>query len=227
MLAGTAAGAAVGTCSATAGTSVSGAPRSVVEAALAGTGPDSDGIVVETDSVVGTDSVRVGSDFQDGDTSSSLGPTLSLSPPVVCITTGRCTGVGCGGGCTAGSDFALDGNGSDGDGVTVSVGGVSTGGVVLTGGAVGVGVGSSATGFPLPIVVFSPVGCPGGESCSFEEGCSFAQASLAARTKAERHKTSTTNRARDLRLCRGAWMAVFLCGCPRVKSLRTLPLVWR
>jgi hypothetical protein len=239
MLAGTAAGvptagAGAGTSPAAAGIPVWGEPRSVVGVALAGTGPDSDGVVVETGSVVEPDSVGVGSGRQDAHPGSSLGPTLS--PPVVGIVTGRCAGVGCGAGSGsavvgagsvgAGSVGAGSvGAGSEGGGGSVPVGGGSTGGGVLTGGAVGVvgvGVGSPTTGFPLPIVGFSPVGGPG------EEGCSFAQASLAARTKAARHKTSTTSRARGLlRLCRWAWRAVFLCGCPRVKSVRTLPIVSR
>jgi hypothetical protein len=113
----------------------------------------------------------------------------------------------------------------DGDCGSVSFRGVSTGGVVLgvvlTGGGIGIGVGV-ATCVPLTIIVLSPV------DCSVEEGCSFAQASLELRTtKAKRHKTSVTTRARGLRSCRWAWMAVCLCGCPRVKSLRTLPIVLR
>jgi hypothetical protein len=227
MLAGTAAGvptagAGAGTSPAAAGIPVWGEPRSVVGVALAGTGPDSDGVVVETGSVVEPDSVVVGSGRQDAHPGSSLGPTLS--PPVVGIVTGRCAGVGCGAGCGAGSGSTLGGAGSEGGGSTVSVGGVTSGGGVLTGGAggvVGVGVGSSTTGFPLPIGGPSPFGCPG------EEGCSFAQASLELRIEAERQKTSATNRARDLRLRRCAWRAVLLCGCPRVKSVRTLPIVSR
>jgi hypothetical protein len=246
MLAGTAAGvptagAGAGTSPAAAGIPVWGEPRSVVGVAPAGTGPDSDGVVVETGSVVEPDSVGVGSDRQDAHPGSSLGPTLS--PLGVGIVAGRCAGVGCGAGSVgagsvgagsvgAGSVGAGSvGAGSEGGGGSVPVGGVSIGGGVLTGGAVGVvgvGVGLSTTTFPLPIVGFSPVGGPGEEGCFFDEGCSFAQASLAARTKAERHKTSTTSRARGLlRLCRWARMAVFLCGCPRVKSLRTLPIVSR
>ena len=236
MLAGTAAGvptagAGAGTSPAAAGIPVWGEPRSVVGVALAGPGPNSDGVVVETGSVVEPDSVGVGSDRQDAHPGSSLGPTLS--PLGVGIVAGRCAGVGCGAGSVgAGSVGAGSvGAGSEGGGGSVPVGGVSIGGGVLTGGAVGVvgvGVGLSTTTFPLPIVGFSPVGGPGEEGCFFDEGCSFAQASLAARTKAERHKTSTTSRARGLlRLCRWARMAVFLCGCPRVKSLRTLPIVSR
>jgi len=91
----------------------------------------------------------------------------------------------------------------------------------------GVGVprtGSATLPLALPLGVFLPFAGP---CWAAREGCSFAQASFAARRKAERHKTSATSRARDLRLCRGARMAVFRCGCPRVKSLRTLPLVAR
>jgi hypothetical protein len=110
----------------------------------------------------------------------------------------------------------------DGGCGSVSVGGVSTGGVVLgvvlTGGGIGIGVGV-ATCVPLTIIVLSPAGC------SVEEGCSFAQASVELRTKANRHKISATVRARGLQPCSWAWTAVFLCGCPRVKSLRTLPIV--
>jgi hypothetical protein len=236
MLAGTAAGvptagAGAGTSPAAAGIPVWGEPRSVVGVAPAGTGPDSDGVVVETGSVVEPDSVGVGSDRQDAHPGSSLGPTLS--PLGVGIVAGRCAGAGSVGAGSVGAGSVGAGSvgagsvgaGSEGGGGSVPVGGVSIGGGVLTGGAVGVvgvGVGLSTTSFPLPIFGFSPVGGPG------EEGCSFAQASLAARTKAERHKTSTTSRARGLlRLCSWAWRAVFLCGCPRVKSLRTLPIVSR
>ncbi len=194
MLAGTGAGvptAGAGASSAAAGTTVSGEPGPVVGAALAGTGPDSDGVVV------GTDSVGVGSDCQDADPSSAaLGQTVS--PPVVVIPTVRCSGVGCGVGCGAGSGSALGGAGSDGGG-SVSVGGVSIGGGVLTGGVVGAGVGSAAGFPPLTIVVLSPVvGC----GCSAEEGCSFAQTSLELRIEAKKHKTSATSRARGLQLCR-------------------------
>ena len=202
MLAGrAAAGTAAGTPSAAAGTSaVSGEPRS--------------------------DSVAVGSDCQD---------TVSGSPPVFVITTVCCSGVGCGVGWGAASGSALGGTESvGGGGGSVSVGGASSttgGGVVTTGGGdVGAGAAGSATSCcccpPLLtiVVVLSPV--VGGGCCSVEEGCSFAQASVELRTtKAKRHKTRATTRARGLRSCRWAWMAVFLCGRPRVKSLRTLPNV--
>ena len=237
MLAGrAAAGTAAGTLSAAAGTSaVSEEPRSGAGAALADdTGADSDGVVVGTDSV-GTDSVAVGSDCQDTVAGSPLGQTVS--PPVFVITTVRCSGVGCGAGCGAASGSALGGTESvGGGGGSVSVGGASstTGGgdgVVTTGGGdVGAGAAGSATSCcccpPLLtiVVVLSPV--VGGGCCSVEEGCSFAQASVELRTtKAKRHKTRATTRARGLRSCRWAWMAVFLCGRPRVKSLRTLPNV--
>ncbi len=120
-----------------------------VGVALAATGAGSDSGV---GGVVGEDSVEVVSVCQYVDTGSVLGP--AGSPSVVVITTVRCSGVGCG----AGSGSALGGTGSEGGG-SVSVEGVSTGGVVLTGGAVGV-VAGSATCFPLTIVVLSPVsGC--------------------------------------------------------------------
>jgi hypothetical protein len=66
-------------------------------------------------------------------------------------------------------------------------------GDVVTIGDVGAGA-SSAACFPLTIIVLSTVGC------CVEEGCSFAQASLELRTKAKRHKTSATSRARGFRL---------------------------
>ena len=227
MLAGrAAAGTAAGISSAVAGTSsVSGEPRSGAGAALADdTGAGSDGVVV----VVGADSVRtdsvaVGSDCQD---------TIAGSPPVFVITTVRCSG--CGVGCGAASGSALGGTESDGGGGgSVSVGGASTtttggGGVVTTGGggAVGaVGAGSATCCPPLTIVVVLSPLVVGGGCCSVEEGCSFAHAALELSTKATRHKTRATTRARGLRSCRWAWMAVLLCGCPRVKSLRTLPNV--
>jgi hypothetical protein len=228
MLAGRAAGTGAGTSSAAAAapgiSSLSGEPRSGVGAALADeTGAGSDGVVVV---VVGTDSVGVGSDCQDTVAGSALGQTVS--PPVAVITTVRCSGVGCGVGCGAASGSALGGTESDGaGGGSVSVGGGSTttgGGVVTTGGDVGAGAGSAIC-CPFTIVVLSPV--VGGGCCSVEEGCSAAQASLELRTKAKRHKTSATTRARSLQPCRWAWMAVFLCGCPRVKSLGTLPIVPR
>jgi hypothetical protein len=213
------AGRAAGTPSAAAGASaVSGEPRSGAGAALAEeTGAGSDGVVVDGVVVVvvgldsvGLDSVGVGSDFQDTIAGSPLGKTVS--PPVVGITTVRCSGVGCGVGCGAGSGSALGGTGSDlggtesdGGGGSVSVGGGSTatgGGVVTIGGGdVGAGAGSATCFPPLTIGVLSPVvgGC-----CSVEEGCSFAQASVELRTKAKRHKTSPTTRARGLRVCRWA-----------------------
>jgi hypothetical protein len=214
-----------GTSSAAAGAcSVSGEPSSGAGAALAEErGAGSDGVVV------GTDSVEVGSDCQNTVAGSPLGQTVS--PPEFVITTVCCTGVGCGVGCGAASGSALGGTESDGGGGgSVSVGGGSTttggGGVVPTGGDVGAGVGvGSATCFPpVTIAWLSPV-VVGGGCCSVEEGCSFAQASLELRTKANRHKISATTRARGLRSCRWAWMAVLLCGRPRVKSLRTLPNV--
>src|SRR5829696_3296494 len=227
MLAGrAAAGAAAGTPSAAAGSSaVSGEPRSGAGAALADDTGEGSGVVV------GTDSVAVGSDCQDIVAGSPLGQTVS--PPVFVITTVCCTGVGCGigVGCGAASGSALGGTESDGGGGRVSsVGGGSTttgGGVVTTGGGdVGAGVGAgSATCFPPVTIVWLSPTVVGGGCCSVEEGCSFAQASLELRTKANRHKTSAPTRARGLRSCRWAWMAVFLCGCPRVKSLRTLPNV--
>jgi hypothetical protein len=211
MLAGrrAAAGTAAGTSSAAAGTSaVSGAPRSGAGAALA------DDTGEGSDVVVGTDSVAVGSDCQDTVAGSPLGQTVS--PPVFVITTVRCSGVGCGAGCGAASGSALGGTESDGGGESVSVGGASSttgggggdgGGVVTTGGGdVGAGAAGSATSCcccpPLLtiVVVLSPV--VGGGCCSVEEGCSFAQASLELRTKAKRHKTSATTRARGLRSCR-------------------------
>jgi len=235
LLAGTEAGvpppAGAGTSSAAAGIPVPGDPRSVVGAALAGTGLDSDGVVVvETGSVVEPDSAGVGSDRQDAHPGSSLGPTLLLSPSVVGIGTVGCAGVGCGAGLGAGSGSALIGvgavgSGSEGGGGSVPVGGVSIGGGVLTGGTGGVvggGVGAgSKTGFPLPI------GGPSHFGCSLGAGCSFAQASLELRIETERHKTSATSRARDLRLRRWAWRAVLMCGFPRVKSVRTRPIVPR
>jgi len=161
--------------------------------------------------------VGVGSDFWGADACSALigGPTVS--PPVVVTTTVRCSDVGCG----AGSGSGLAGTKSAGGRVSLSIEDVSTGGVLVTTG-VGVGAGS-ATCVPLTMVVLSPLGC----CCSLEEGCSFAQASLAAKTKAKRHKTSATSRARGCRLFRWAWRAVFLGGCPRVKSLSSLPIVSR
>ena len=218
---------------ATGASAVSGEPRSGAGAALADeTGAGSDGVVVV---VVGTDSVEVVSDCQDTVAGSPLSHTVSPPEVVVpefVITTVCCTGVGCGVGCGVGSGSALGSTKSDGGGGMVSsAGGGSTttsgGCVVTTGGDVGAGVGvGSATCFPpLTIVWFSPVVGWGG---SVEEGCSFAQASLELRTtKAKRHKTSATTRARCFQPCRGAWMAVCLCGCPRVKSLRTLPIVPR
>jgi hypothetical protein len=221
-------GRAAGISSAAAGTSaVSGEPRSDAGAALADEmGAGSDGVVVV---VAGTDSsVAVGSDCQYTVSGWALGQTVS--PPVFVTTTVRCSGVGCGVGCGAASGSVLGGTESVGGGGSVSVGGGSTttggGGVVTTGGGdVGAGAGSATScSPPLTIVVLSPV--VGSGCCSAEEGCSFAQASLELRTtKAKRHKTSATTRARGLRSCRWAWMAVCLCGCPRVKSLRTLPIV--
>ncbi len=200
------AGRAAGTPSVAAGTSaVSGEPRSDAEAALADEmGAGSDGVVVVVVVVVGKDSAAVGSDCQDTVSGWALGQMVS--PPVFVITTVRCSGVGCGVGCGAASGSALGGTESDGaGGGSVSVGGGSTttgGGVVTTsGGDVGAGVGSATCCFPpLTIVVLSPVvGC----SCSVEEGCSAAQASLELRTtKAKRHKKSATSRARGLQLCR-------------------------
>jgi hypothetical protein len=204
------AGRAAGTPSAAAGASaVSGEPRSGAGAALADeTGAGSDGVVVDgvvVDGVVvvvaGTDSVGVGSDFQDTIAGSPLGETVS--PPVVGITSVRCTGVGCGFGSGfgsgAGSGSALGGPESDGGGGGVSVGGGSTatgGGVVTTGGGdVGAGAGSATCFPPFTIGVLSPVV---GGGCPVEEGCSFAQASVELRTKAKRHKTSPTTRARGL-----------------------------
>jgi hypothetical protein len=67
---------------------------------------------------------------------------------------------------------------------------------VTTGGNVGAGAGSATCFPPLTIGVLSPLvgGC-----CPVEEGCSFAQASVELRkTKAKRHKTSPTTRARGL-----------------------------
>ena len=187
-------------------------------AALTDTGAGSDGVVVDGVLVGGA-----GSDCWSADAGSTLGTTVSL--PVVVTTTVLCSGVGCAAGCAAGSGSALgrtELTQLDGGCGGVSVGGVSTGGVVLTGGGIGIVVGV-ATCVPLTIIVLSPV--VGGGCCSVEEGCSAAQASLELRTKAKRHKTSATTRARGLRSCRWAWMAVCLCGCPRVKSLRTLPIV--
>ena len=221
------AGRAAGTPSVAAGTSaaVSGEPRSGAGAVLAeDTGAGSDGVVV----VAGTDSsVAVGSDCQYTGAGSPLGQTVS--PPVFVTTTVRCSGVGCG----AGSGSVLGGTESVGaGGGSVSVGGGSTttgggGDVVTTGGGdVGVGAGSATSCFPplTIVVVLSPVV---GWGCSAaEEGCSFAQASVELRTtKAKRHKTSAITRARGLGSCRWAWMAVLLCGRPRVKSLGTLPIV--
>jgi hypothetical protein len=215
MLAGRAAGTP---CAAAGASAVSGEPRSGAGAALAdetGAGSDGvvvvDGVVVGTDSVgvgsdcldtvagVGTDSVGVGSDCPDTVAGAPLGSPLgkTVSPPVVGITTVRCSGVGCG----AGSGSALGGTESDGGGGgSVSVGGGSTatgGGVVTTGGGdVGAGAGSATCIPPLTIGVLSPLA--GGCCCSVEEGCSFAQASAELRTKAKRHKTSPTTRARGL-----------------------------
>ena len=229
MLDGRAAGTAEGISSAAAavaGTpSVSGEPRSGAGAALADEmDAGSDGVVVGTDSTV-----EVGSDCQNTVPGSPLGQTVSLPVvviSVVVIITVRCSDIGCGAGCGADWGSALGGTESDGGGGgSVSVRDVSTtGGVMTTGGDVGAGAGS-ATCCPLTIVVLSPVvGC----CCSVEEGCSAAQASLELRTtKAKRHKTSATIRPRGLQPCRWAWMAVFLWGCPRVKSLRTLPIVPR
>jgi hypothetical protein len=212
------AGRAAGTPSAAAGASaVSGEPRSGAGVALADeTGAGSDGVVVDGVVVVvaGTDSVGVDSDFQDTIAGSPLGLALgkTVSPPVVGITTVRCSGVGCGfacgAGCGAGSGSALGGPESDGGGGGgVSVGGGSTatgGGVVTTGGGdVGAGAGSATCFPPFTIGVLSPV--VGGGCCPVEEGCSFAQASVELRTtKAKRHKTSPTTRARGLRVCRWA-----------------------
>jgi hypothetical protein len=185
-------GRAAGTPLAAAGASaVSGEPRPGAGAALADeTGASSDGVVVDGVVVAGTDSVGVGSDFQDTVAGSPLGSALgkTVSLPVV--------GVGCG----AGSGTASGGTESDGGGGgSVSVGGGSTatgGGVVTTGGSVGAGAGSATCFPPLTIGVLSPLvgGC-----CPVEEGCSFAQASVELRTtKAKRHKTSPTTRARGL-----------------------------
>ena len=207
------AGRAAGTPSAAAGASAfSGEPSSGAGAALADeAGAGSDGVVVDGVVVVvvaGTDSVGVGSDFQDTIAGSPLGKTVS--PPVVGITTVRCSGVGCGfacgAGCGAGSGSALGGPESDGGGGGVPVGGGSTatgGGVVTTGGGdVGAGAGSATCFPPVTIGVLSPVA---GGGCPVEEGCSFAQASVELRTtKAKRHKTSPTTRARGLRVCRWA-----------------------
>jgi hypothetical protein len=200
------AGRAAGTPLAAAGASaVSGEPRPGAGAALADeTGASSDGVVVDGVVVAGTDSVGVGSDFQDTVAGSPLGSALgkTVSLPVV--------GVGRG----AGSGSALGGTESDEGGGSVSVGGGSTatgggvvttggggstatgGGVVTTGGDVGAGAGSATCFPPLTIGVLFPVvsGC-----CPVEEGCSFAQASVELRkTKAKRHKTSPTTRARGL-----------------------------
>ena len=226
MLAGRAAGTSAGISSAAAavaGTpSVSGEPRSGAGAALADdTGAGSDGLVVGTDS-----SVEVGSDCQNTVPGSPLGQTVSLPVvviPVVVITTVRCGDIGCGAGCGIDWGSALGGTEPDGGGGgSVSVRDVSTtGGVVTSGCDVGAG---SATCCLFTIVVLSPVvDC----CCSVEEGCSAAQASLELRTKAKRHKTSAAIRASGLQPCRLAWMAVVLCGCPRVKSLGTLPIVPR
>jgi hypothetical protein len=185
-------GRAAGTPLAAAGASaVSGEPRPGAGAALADeTGASSDGVVVDGVVVAGTDSVGVGSDFQDTVAGSPLGSALgkTVSLPVV--------GVGRG----AGSGSALGGTESDEGGGSVSVGGGSTatgGGVVTTGGGdVGAGAGSATCFPPFTIGVLFPVvsGC-----CPVEEGCSFAQASVELRTtKAKRHKTSPTTRARGL-----------------------------
>ena len=216
MLAGRAAGPSAGTSSAAAGRSVSGETRWGVGAALTDTGAGSDGVVVDGVLVGGA-----GSDCWSADAGSTLGPTVSL--PVVVTITVLCSGVGC----AAGSGSALgrtELTELDGGCGGVSVGDVSTGGVVTTGGGIGRGVGV-ATCVPLTIIVLSPV--VGGGCCSVEEACSFAQASVELRTtKAKRHKISVTTRARGLRSCRWAsMMAVFLCGRPRVKGLRTLPIV--
>jgi hypothetical protein len=226
MLTSRAAGIAAGTASAAAGvSSISGEPRSVAGAALADdTGAGSDGVVGVV-GVVGTDSVGVGSDCQDIVAGLPLGQTASL--PVVVINIVRCSGVGCGVGCGAGSGSASGGTESDGGGggrVSIGGGSTTTGGVVTTGDdVVGGGAGSATCFPPLTIVLLSPVSC----CCSDDEGRSFAQASLELRIEAKRHKTSATTRARGLRSCRWAPMAVFLCGCPRIKSLRTLPIVIR
>jgi hypothetical protein len=199
-------GRAAGTPLAAAGASaVSGEPRPGAGAALADeTGASSDGVVVDGVVVAGTDSVGVGSDFQDTVAGSPLGSALgkTVSLPVV--------GVGRG----AGSGSALGGTESDEGGGSVSVGGGSTatgggvvttggggstatgGGVVTTGGDVGAGAGSATCFPPFTIGVLFPVvsGC-----FPVEEGCSFAQASVELRTtKAKRHKTSPTTRARGL-----------------------------
>jgi hypothetical protein len=222
-------GRAAGTPLAAAGASaVSGEPRPGAGAALADeTGASSDGVVVDGVVVAGTDSVGVGSDFQDTVAGSPLGSALgkTVSLPVVGVGRGAGSGsalggtesdegVGCGVGCGAGSGSALGGTESDGGGGSVSVGGGSTatgggvvttggggstatgGGVVTTGGDVGAGAGSATCFPPFTIGVLFPVvsGC-----CPVEEGCSFAQASVELRTtKAKRHKTSPTTRARGL-----------------------------
>ena len=152
MLAGRAAGPSAGTSSAAAGRSVSGETRWGVGAALTDTGAGSDGVVVDGVLVGGA-----GSDCWSADAGSTLGPTVSL--PVVVTTTVLCSGVGCAAGCAAGSGSALgrtELTELDGGCGSVSVGGVSTGGVVTTGGGIGTVVGA-ATCVPLTIIVLSPV----------------------------------------------------------------------
>ena len=118
MLAGRAAGTSSTAAAAAGASAVSGEPSSGAGAALADErGAGSDGVVV------GTYSVEVGSDCQYTVVAgSALGQTVS--PPVVVITTVRCSGVGCGVGCGVASGSALGGTESDGaSGGSVSLGG--------------------------------------------------------------------------------------------------------
>jgi hypothetical protein len=106
-----------------------------------------------------------------------------------------------------------------GGGAGASAGGFSTGGVtggVTTGGVVAPGSGSAT--FPLIIVVLSTLPC-----CAVWEGCcSAARASLAARTKATRHKTSAAAIATVFRLV-GSTRLVVLLANQRDKPL-ALPI---
>src|SRR5215218_532159 len=151
--------------------------------------------------------------------------STSFSPPTPACGAGCSAGSGLGveGAGSSGGDEGFSAGGGVsvsllGGGGAFSTGSVWTGGVTAgcpwnaggaTGGVTdGVGVpltGSATLPLPLPWPLAWPLGVflPSAGPCwAAGEGCSFAQASLAARTKAERHKTSTTSRARDLRLCR-------------------------
>ena len=69
------------------------------------------------------------------------------------------------------------------------------------------------------VLVFAGNCCTSVEGCcTTVGGCCAALASPAAKTKANKDKTSATTRARGFRLSGAKWIAV-LCDCPMYKSL--------